>query len=72
MPGWNRKALRILLPIVAADALVGTVETLCAMSVKPKSGRKQPEAGGQKEGLSRIAACGPAGPRQRAPAPELS
>lgn len=36
MLGWNRRAIRVTLPITATDSQVRAVETLCAMSVQGK------------------------------------
>ena len=33
MLGWNRRALRVLLPVSASASQISAVESLCAMSV---------------------------------------
>lgn len=37
MTGWNRRALRVILPAHADEPLVEAVEILCALSVQPSS-----------------------------------
>jgi hypothetical protein len=36
MLGWNRRALKISVPSAAADEQVAAIETLCALSVRPR------------------------------------
>lgn len=36
MLGWNRRAIRVTIPVTASDSQVRAVETLCAMSVQAK------------------------------------
>jgi|KBSSwiStaDraftv2_1062776.scaffolds.fasta_scaffold285022_2 hypothetical protein len=37
MIGWNRKALRITLPVTASEPQIATTEILCALSIGPES-----------------------------------
>jgi len=54
MLGWNRRAVRVIVPVTATDSQVRAVETLCAMSV---------------HGKTKAAAAVPAAPARRAPVP---